>query len=1567
MVGAILTTLGPAVVQAATVHSDAALPPDLPWQVSPPEPQAQAPPELLQEEEGPDTVDLSGATLTLKDLPAGFRVLSADELARFGISESSFAGAFRGFSRAGPLNLAGFQNADLQDQQAFELVVSLLLHPLTASEQASLDRELDNPDAAMEQLASALVGAQYTDAHLLAGTDRLGDKSLGFAVVVASADVSVQFDIVVARRGEVLELVYVFYYAGQQPRIGVATLAQILDQRVAAALGAAAPAFRPTGPLVPELTTFIPTPVDISTDPAVLGANLLFAAVAMILFAAASELLNRILAENEAALQRALRPARWIGRASQRLAAGLGTRLGRPKLLDAAKLVGIVLFYGLVFSFLERGWNPLSLTGLWLFLSMAIAFGLAGIADDIAQWRAARRWGLPADLTLRPANLLLAVLSTASSRLFALVPGIMFGTPESFEVDRATLGNRRERRLSLVSASTLLVLGFGAWLLTALTALLQRSVLPEWLAIGLGGIESLLLLVFAVTVQNIFVQMLALPESFGRALLRWNRWLWFGGLLVTTFVFYHTLLNPKGDLVKALGSANVRFFFITVVAFTLLTLAVWLYFRWRQGRERRLAEKPSRAEPAALTPTPVPTEAHTERPEGLAPGALPAGELGTPSAAMAPATGLEMPTPGEMPAEQIEVPATAMLPERPVPLGTAAEETTTTGEALEGAQAPVEKPVEQVEMPDAVGAAAVIPTPTATERQPSAPEAALTEPPPARETKRCPVCTQELAVEAVRCHTCGAEFAVLVKGYCMACHQTVEANTEGRCLRCGSAIIDRSVTSTLLREPLPSPPHPPPMPARELNVWPRQGEGVSVRLSAWFVDLIVIALISAIPVSLLVLLFHERGEAGQDALLTMVIAGLAVVLIVWFLYFTILEGAFGATLGKAIGVWPAATLRVVRTDGSRCGFGRAALRALLGPFETNLLGAIVIWVTGQKQRIGDLLAGTLVVAREKVHRITFLAQSAVVEFVDGRCVEIDRIIRADVQKWLHLTRMRIHGVTSTGRPVRLRLSFPHAQVRQRVRSELERFFQRPIPERLQWWRLVAMLVTPLLFALCAGAALLFPPVMEFTAGIPWLPFLPYREATFETIEQCPRGQRVIIEGYLDLPAHVDCNDACGVDLVDPSDPTRTILTFISVPPPGDTPTPNQMDRLPDTCTPSDLRVRADDGSYVSVGDRVRVSGIRWRTAQGKPCISWVRRIETLAEATPTPRLAPTARPEDTQPVPIGAPATAAPTPAPTESTCLPGARFVQDVSIPDGMNLNPGESFTKIWRIRSSGCAAWEADTRWVFVSGDRMGAPDGVDVPETALGQTADLSVPMQAPDQPGTYKGYWQMEGPDGRRFGDRVYVTIIVPGEVPTAPTAPPTPPPAGGSGTVQGRILWNDQPLAGVTVKLCADWSMFSGCQTPEYTGVTDAEGRYTIADVPAGAYEFITKIPGQSSETRWLGLSVQVAAGQTSTVRDVHAVKYDLRLLSPPDGATVDSPTPILSWEPYPGAAYYKVYLSGGPANQTVVDFEQTTAAQFGVATPLEPGKYYWRIYAYSGAEREIAQSERAATFTVAGP
>jgi uncharacterized RDD family membrane protein YckC len=84
------------------------------------------------------------------------------------------------------------------------------------------------------------------------------------------------------------------------------------------------------------------------------------------------------------------------------------------------------------------------------------------------------------------------------------------------------------------------------------------------------------------------------------------------------------------------------------------------------------------------------------------------------------------------------------------------------------------------------------------------------------------------------------------------------------------------------------------------------------------------------------------------------------------LYYPVLEGRYGTTLGKKI-----MALRVVGIDLRPCGYRRAAIRFLVRLIDANLLipifalfGLLAFYKTPLRQRWGDIAAKTLVVREE---------------------------------------------------------------------------------------------------------------------------------------------------------------------------------------------------------------------------------------------------------------------------------------------------------------------------------------------------------------------------------------------------------------------------------------------------------------------------------------------------------------------------------------------------------------------------------------------------------------------------
>jgi uncharacterized RDD family membrane protein YckC len=136
---------------------------------------------------------------------------------------------------------------------------------------------------------------------------------------------------------------------------------------------------------------------------------------------------------------------------------------------------------------------------------------------------------------------------------------------------------------------------------------------------------------------------------------------------------------------------------------------------------------------------------------------------------------------------------------------------------------------------------------------------------------------------------------------------------------------------------------------------------VGRRFGALFVDLLV-SLVWSIPLSELTRIetlsggsFYSFGIRGWHF-----VAALAI----WLVYATVLEAALGATLGKL-----AAGIRVVGADGKGISTRQAIVRNLARIIDAfpwffpYLLGAIFVWNSPTRQRLGDRWANTVVIVR----------------------------------------------------------------------------------------------------------------------------------------------------------------------------------------------------------------------------------------------------------------------------------------------------------------------------------------------------------------------------------------------------------------------------------------------------------------------------------------------------------------------------------------------------------------------------------------------------------------------------
>ena len=148
---------------------------------------------------------------------------------------------------------------------------------------------------------------------------------------------------------------------------------------------------------------------------------------------------------------------------------------------------------------------------------------------------------------------------------------------------------------------------------------------------------------------------------------------------------------------------------------------------------------------------------------------------------------------------------------------------------------------------------------------------------------------------------------------------------------------------------------------------------------------------------------------------------------------------------------------------------------------------------------------------------------------------------------------------------------------------------------------------------------------------------PVETVTFDTISQYEKERHVTIEGFLNLPYSTNCDDNCGLQLVDYKDPDKVLTVFVDVGGQNGIPEPNHMLRLPSRYETDSLKVGLSGGGVAGDDASVILTGRICETTTGKICLQ----VEQIAQGSipptpiPTKTPLPTATPRPTStPLPV---------------------------------------------------------------------------------------------------------------------------------------------------------------------------------------------------------------------------------------------------------------------------------------------------------------------------------------------
>jgi hypothetical protein len=118
-------------------------------------------------------------------------------------------------------------------------------------------------------------------------------------------------------------------------------------------------------------------------------------------------------------------------------------------------------------------------------------------------------------------------------------------------------------------------------------------------------------------------------------------------------------------------------------------------------------------------------------------------------------------------------------------------------------------------------------------------------------------------------------------------------------------------------------------------------------------------------------------------------------------------------------------------------------------------------------------------------------------------------------------------------------------------------------------------------------------------------------------------------------------------------------------------------------------------------------------------------------------------------------------PSPTPS-CTNNLWFLQDLTIPDGTQVSPGEQLDKRWLVQNNGSCNWNDQYQVRLIAGPGMGVPVQQMLYPALSGTDVVIRMVFIAPTEPGNYRSAWQAYDAQGTSFGDPFFIDIVVVGE-------------------------------------------------------------------------------------------------------------------------------------------------------------------------------------------------------------
>ena len=363
-------------------------------------------------------------------------------------------------------------------------------------------------------------------------------------------------------------------------QVQAATAPPVLQPRVPIRIGEA------TAPPQPQVAqpqalppiTGIASPLQISTDPRLIGINIFIALVLAALLALPAELLNATIRENYATI------VGWLGFSKGKVSA-LHNALDH--LPSHFALILFVVVGAVLYTFLDPG-AGFNLTTAAEVLGLIGALAVITGTHDIARGAyMRRRFHKRGRLITFPGAIIFAIALVVVSRIFNFEPGFIFGLTTGIAFSDS-LSEREDGHGLAIASLFVLAVSFAAWFIwIPVKGAAEASSNPGFMIVTL---DTLLATVWVAGIQSVVFSLIPIRFMDGLKVALWSRLVWLGIYVFALFVFVHTVLHPRDNQVGN-SSASVLYLSIMLGAFTLLAGSLWLFFVIRNRGKEEVAEE----------------------------------------------------------------------------------------------------------------------------------------------------------------------------------------------------------------------------------------------------------------------------------------------------------------------------------------------------------------------------------------------------------------------------------------------------------------------------------------------------------------------------------------------------------------------------------------------------------------------------------------------------------------------------------------------------------------------------------------------------------------------------------------------------------------------------------------------------------------------------------------------------------------------------------------------------------------------------------------------------------------